>query len=129
MPEHEDDSEVQEISKEALEGFMEGLRASQPINQYKRTTDESTLSIPDYDDLEQEARDLMKVIAPILQEAMEMEQAGRDADTPLAHLLSNDVMAAMIMSIAMSPVHDDFQKARIIAAVTGIGIRNLHLEF
>ena len=102
----------QEFSKEALEGFLAGLRANQQAP--------SSSASPALDN---EALQLFEDAKKIFMAAIAMGEEGADADTPLAKLLTNQVICSIILSIAMSPVHNEFEKARLIVATTIIGIK------
>lgn len=105
----------QEFSKESLDAFIAGLGQRAPVPE-------------DMIGLDEEARHMLDRVKPLLLEAMEMDQAGPEADNALAKLLNNSDVCSMILSIAMSPMHTEFEKARIIAAITLIAVREYDIK-
>ena len=106
----------QEFDREKLRAFVEGLNANEPKLEDGMLPEDAVY-----------AKELLEKVKPILTEAMQMEAEGADADTPLAALLGRDEIISMVLSIAMSPMHTEFQKARLICAITLICTREYNI--
>lgn len=100
----------QPFDKDKLEAFLAGLNA-QP------SEPEDPFQLPQF-----------RRIPGMLQEAAEWDKAGADASTPLAALLEHEDITSMIVSISMSPMHTEWEKARLIAAITLLAVREYSIE-
>lgn len=100
------------FSKGELEAYMAGLRNAQPGG--PPAIDSATAA-------------QLKEAVKLFKAADQMDKEGPRSSTPLATLLNHDLVVSNLIAIMMSPVHSDFDKARLIAAVTIVGLQEYNI--
>ena len=110
-------------SKEDIADFLKVLKDTST-----QTPNPGTGLFPEVEGFEpEELKALMEKIPNLLMKMVELVDAGPDASTPLAVLLDEPAIASIIFSLSMSPMHTDLQKARMIAAITIIGLKEYNI--
>lgn len=100
------DSEA-ELSMEDLNSFFNSLKSS--------------------NDMQAQTRMYVEKAQKLITSAIQMVEDGAEADTPLAKLWSEDIIAASITGIMMSPTFTDFEKLRLIMALTVVSMREYEI--
>ena len=59
--------------------------------------------------------------------ALSMEEQGPDAATPLARILDNEVIAGCLVSIMMSPTHNELEKVRLATALICVAMKKYEI--
>lgn len=106
-PANTGDSDSSELSMEDINKFFSSLKSS--------------------NDLQAQARMQVEKAQKLITSAIQMVEDGAEADTPLAKLWSEDIIAASITGIMMSPTFTDFEKLRLIMALTVVSMREYEI--
>ena len=100
------------FAKGELEAFLAGLRTS--------ASESAPVSDPQGAAKFAEALRLFKA-------ADDMDKEGPKANTPLSAILHQDLITSAIVAVMMSPIHTDWDKARLIAALTIVGLKEYNI--